>query len=118
MVGDVSEGADGEIFLGIIQRASHKIEINPSAAMSKIKTGSQPLYLGQQHCQPEMALSSPLNACLGPGGRVGARQFFFSQCHEPLEPEGLTGTSQPLILQLKFRLNLGSKRAQRPTGKH
>lgn len=77
MVGDVSEGADGEIFLGIIQRASHKIEINPSAAMSKIKTGSQPLYLGQQHCQPEMALSSPLNACLGPGGRVGARQFFF-----------------------------------------
>lgn len=117
VVGDVSEGADGEIFLGIIQRASHKIEINLSAAMSKIKTSSQPLYLGQQHCQPEMALSSPLNACLGPGGGVGARQvFFFSQCHEPLE--GLTGTSQPLILQLKFRLNLGSKRAQRPTGKH
>lgn len=87
-VGDVSEAADGVFFLGIIQSASHKIEINLSAAMSKIKTGSQSLYLGQHHCQPEV----PLRPCpcqllpwpwvgrgeAGRGGGVSLSGFFFS----------------------------------------
>lgn len=84
-VGDVSKAADGVFFLGIIQSASHKIEINLSAAMSKIKTGSQPLYLGQNHCQPEVSLR-PCPCQLLPwpwvgrgeaGGGVSLSGFFF-----------------------------------------
>lgn len=81
VVGDVSEAADGVFFLGIIQSASHKIEINLSAAMSKIKTGSQPLYLGQHHCQPEVALLRPCPCQLLPwpwGGGGGASLSGFS----------------------------------------
>lgn len=78
MVGDVSKAADGVIFLGIIQSASHKIEINFSAVMSKIKTGSQPLYLGQHHCQPEVALSGPPPAlALEVGVGWGSIRLFF-----------------------------------------
>lgn len=81
VVGDVSEAADGVFFLGIIQSASHKTEINLSAAMSKIKTGSQPLYLGQHHCQPEVALLRPCPCQLlpwpwGGGEEVRACQVF------------------------------------------
>lgn len=82
VVGDVSEAADGVFFLGIIQSASHKTEINPSAAMSKIKTGSQPLYLGQHHLQPEVALLRPCPCQLlpwpwGGGRRCEPVRFFF-----------------------------------------
>lgn len=82
-VGDVSEAVDGVFFLGIIQSASHKIEINLSAAMSKIKTGSQTLYLGQLHCQPEVSLRPCPCPCQllpwpwGGGGDVSLSGFWF-----------------------------------------
>lgn len=105
-VGDVSEAADGVFFLGIIQSASHKIEINLSAAMSKIKTGSQPLYLGQHHCQQEV----PLCPCpcqllpwpwVGGGGRGGGRCepvrffFFFHSATSCWSQKGSQGPANP-----------------------
>lgn len=99
VAGDVSEAADGVFFLGIIQSASHKIEINLSAAMSKIKTGSQPLYLGQHHCQPEVALLRPCPStpalALGWGRRCEPVRFIFFFFHSATSCWNQKGSQGP-----------------------